>query len=89
MASLKSLALTTLPQIQADPVMDRRNRTIAHLEEQKRLLQDPELYANHQGLDRKGRRTAADRKETARLPVVENSSKRIGCFDHPRRSEAD
>ena len=41
MASLKSLTLTTLPQIQPDPVMDRRNRTIAHLEEQKRLLQDP------------------------------------------------
>jgi hypothetical protein len=40
-ASLKSLTLTALPQIQADPVMDRRNRTIAHLEEQKRLLQDP------------------------------------------------
>jgi hypothetical protein len=39
MVSLKSL--TTLPQIQADPVMGRRNRTIAHLEEQKRLLQDP------------------------------------------------
>jgi Family of unknown function (DUF6641) len=36
-----SLTITTLPQIQADPVMDRRNRTIAHLEEQKRLLQDP------------------------------------------------
>src|SRR3974390_3206475 len=41
MASFKSLTLTALPQIQADPVMDRRNRTIAHLEEQKRLLQDP------------------------------------------------
>ncbi len=41
MASLKSLTLTALPQTQSDPVMDRRNRTIAHLEEQKRLLQDP------------------------------------------------
>src|SRR3974390_693183 len=41
MASLKSLTLTTLPPIQPDPVMDRRNRTIAHLEEQKWLLQDP------------------------------------------------
>src|SRR3954467_10453106 len=41
MTALKSLNLTALPQIQADPVMDRRNRTIAHLEEQKRLLQDP------------------------------------------------
>jgi len=42
MASLKSLTLTALPQIQVDPVMDRRNRTIAHLEEQKRLIQDPQ-----------------------------------------------
>ena len=41
MTALKSLNLTALPQIQADPVMDRRNRTIAHLEEQKRLLQEP------------------------------------------------
>ena len=41
MASLNSLTLTALPQLQADPVMDRRNRTIAHLEEQKRLMQDP------------------------------------------------
>ncbi len=30
MASLKSLTLTSLTEIQADPVMDRRNRTIAH-----------------------------------------------------------
>ena len=41
MTSLKSLTLTTLPQISSDPVMERRNRTIAHFEEQKRLLQDP------------------------------------------------
>jgi uncharacterized protein DUF6641 len=41
MASLKSLTLTALPQIQTDPVMDRRNLTVARLEEQKRLLQDP------------------------------------------------
>jgi hypothetical protein len=41
MASLKSLTLTALPELQADPVMDRRHRTIAHLEEQKRLLGDP------------------------------------------------
>ncbi len=41
MASFKSQSLTTLPQMQANPVMDRRNRTIANLEEQKRLLQGP------------------------------------------------
>ncbi len=38
MASLKSLTLTVLPQIQADPVMDRRNRTIAHLEARNRVI---------------------------------------------------
>ncbi len=53
MASLKSLTLTALPQIQADPVMDRRNRTIAHLEGAKTIATGPELYANNKGLGRK------------------------------------
>ena len=44
MASLKSLTLTALPQIPIDPVMDRRNSTIAHLEDQKRLLQDASYH---------------------------------------------
>jgi hypothetical protein len=51
MASLKSLTLTALPQIQADPV--RRNRTIAHLEGAKTIATGPELYANNKGLGRK------------------------------------
>src|SRR3974390_820900 len=55
----------------------------------KAIATRPELYANHQGLDRKGRRTTANRKETARLPMVEGSSKRIGCVDGASRSEAD
>jgi hypothetical protein len=42
MASLKSLTLTALPQIQADPVMDRRNRTIGHLEGAKTIATGPE-----------------------------------------------
>lgn len=41
MAHLKSLAFTALPPIEANPVLDRRNRTIARLEEQKQLLADP------------------------------------------------
>ena len=41
MAHLKSLSFTTLPPVEANPVVDRRNRTIARLEEQKQLLADP------------------------------------------------
>lgn len=41
MAHLKSLTLTTLPPAEVNPVLDRRNRTIARLEEQKQLLAHP------------------------------------------------
>ena len=41
MAHLNSLSFTALPPVEANPVMDRRNRTIARLEEQKQLLADP------------------------------------------------
>jgi len=41
MAHLKSLSFTALPPAEANPVLDRRNRTIARLEEQKQLLADP------------------------------------------------
>jgi len=41
MAHLKSLSFTALPPVEANPVLDRRNRTIARLEEQKQLLADP------------------------------------------------
>ena len=41
MAVLKSLTFLTLPQSGANPVIDRRSRVIERLEEQKRLLADP------------------------------------------------
>jgi uncharacterized protein DUF6641 len=41
MAVLKSLTFTALPQVGANPVVDRRSRVIERLEEQKRLLADP------------------------------------------------
>ncbi len=64
MAFLKSLTLTALPQIQSDPVMDRRNRTIAHLEEQERLLQDPS-YARSVKVwtEKDGERQQVERKQ--------------------------
>src|SRR3954471_10409265 len=41
MAVLKSLTFTALPQVGANPIIDRRSRVIERLEEQKRLLADP------------------------------------------------
>ena len=41
MAVLKSLTFTTLPQPGANPTLDRRQRVIERLEEQKRLVADP------------------------------------------------
>ena len=39
--SLKSLTFTVLPKIEANPVQERRTKTIARLEEQKQLFANP------------------------------------------------
>jgi hypothetical protein len=39
--SLKSLTFTVLPKLEANPVQERRTKTIARLEEQKQLFNDP------------------------------------------------
>jgi hypothetical protein len=41
MSALKSLAFTTLPKIVANPILDRRMKLIARLEDQKLLLNNP------------------------------------------------
>lgn len=41
MGVLKSLTFTTLPTPNANPILDRRIRVIARLEEQKLILKDP------------------------------------------------
>ena len=38
MSSPKLLNFTTLPKVDSNPTMERRNRTVARLEEQKLLL---------------------------------------------------
>ena len=40
-STLKTLTFTSLPKIGANPTLDRREKIIARLEEQKRLLSDP------------------------------------------------
>jgi hypothetical protein len=41
MSALRSLTFTTIPNIGANPTLDRRTKIIARLEEQKLLLKDP------------------------------------------------
>ena len=41
MNALKSLTFTTLPTQGANPILDRRAKVIARLEEQKLILKDP------------------------------------------------
>jgi hypothetical protein len=41
MAALKSLTFTTIPNPGGNPILDRRARVIARLEEQKLILKDP------------------------------------------------
>ena len=41
MASLKALNFAVLPKAELNPTLDRRNRTITRLEEQKVLLSNP------------------------------------------------
>src|SRR5664280_1148593 len=41
MAVLKSLTFTTLPTTGGNPILDRRSKIIARLEEQKLILKDP------------------------------------------------
>jgi hypothetical protein len=41
MNTLKSLTFTTLPMHGGNPILDRRAKVIARLEEQKLILKDP------------------------------------------------
>jgi hypothetical protein len=41
MNTLKSLTFTTLPTHSGNPILDRRAKVIARLEEQKLILKDP------------------------------------------------
>jgi hypothetical protein len=41
--SLKSLTFAVLPKVEANPVQERRTKTIARLEEQKQLFNDPKF----------------------------------------------
>src|SRR3984893_406411 len=64
MSALKSLTFTTLPQIGANPTLDRRTNMIARLEEQKVLLKDPNYIRTVRTWAKKdGRLTLVDKQQ--------------------------
>jgi hypothetical protein len=64
MAILKSLNFTSLPQPGANPTIDRRNRVIQRLEEQKRLLADADYKRIVRTVVKKnGEKTAVEKQQ--------------------------
>jgi hypothetical protein len=64
MGALKSLTFTALPKIGANPILDRRTNTIARLEEQKCLLNDPNYVRTvRTWVKRNGQLTPVDRQQ--------------------------
>jgi hypothetical protein len=63
-AALKSLTFTTLTKIGTNPVLDRRARIIARLEEQKALLADPTFTRTIKiGVKQDGVRTMTEKQQ--------------------------
>jgi hypothetical protein len=64
MSALNSLTFTTVPKIGANPTLDRRANMIAHLEEQKVLLKDPNYIRTVRTWAKKdGRLTPVDKQQ--------------------------
>src|SRR4051812_36554038 len=62
MAVLKSLTFTALLQPGTDPILERRTKVIARLEEQKRLLNDPNYTRTvRKWADKDGEKTAIEK----------------------------
>ena len=64
MAMLKSLTFTALLQPGTDPVLDRRTKVIARLEEQKVLLNDPNYRrTSRTSVKKDGEKTAIEKHQ--------------------------
>jgi hypothetical protein len=63
-STLKTLTFTSLPKIGANPTLDRREKIIARLEEQKRLLSDPAYVRTvRRTLKQNGERTQVEKQQ--------------------------
>ena len=79
MNTLKSLTFTTLPTQGGNPILDRRAKVIARLEEQKLILKDP----NHTRTNRKW-----VKKDGERLMVEQQQRVPLWWRQHPNGSYA-
>jgi hypothetical protein len=65
---LKSLTFTTLPTQGANPILDRRAKVIARLEEQKLILKDPNYTrTNRKWVKKDGERVMVEQQQ--RVPL--------------------
>ena len=68
MNALKSLTFTTLPTQGANPILDRRAKVIARLEEQKLILKDPNYTrTNRKWVKKDGERVMVEQQQ--RVPL--------------------
>jgi hypothetical protein len=64
MTALKSLTFTTLPTQGANPILDRRAKVIARLEEQKLILKDPNYTrTNRKWVKKDGERVMVEQQQ--------------------------
>ena len=68
MTALKSLTFTTLPSQSGNPILDRRAKVIARLEEQKLVLKDPNYTrTNRKWVKKDGERVMVEQQQ--RVPL--------------------
>jgi hypothetical protein len=68
MTALKSLTFTTLPTHSGNPILDRRAKVIARLEEQKLILKDPNYTrTNRKWVKKDGERVMVEQQQ--RVPL--------------------
>src|SRR5580704_3396633 len=66
--ALKSLTFTTLPSQSGNPILDRRTKVIARLEEQKLILKDPNYTRiNRKWVTKDGERVMVEQQQ--RVPL--------------------
>ena len=88
MTALKTLTFTALPKIGANPVVDRRTKIIGRLEEQKRLLGDPNYMRTLRTSETKDGKRVPVENTAARVALVALSSKWNVCVFRSGRLQA-
>ena len=86
---LKSFTFVPQPKPSSDPLIIKRERMIARLEDQKKLLADPNFVRTVKALGAQGRRReSASRKAAANFEMVAARSERRLRDDREGRIEA-